>query len=139
MNHPILLDSTRELFEETCPGQKVKMTGGGTIVCEPVADDAGETVAIQQNPPLSRCEQCIDNHIDDAYIDANATGIQHGGHSLDTVCGALNYCLMESPLSLKCHDKCQEFSTIVRTKINTYVKNKGCHVPSGIAKQPNCS
>ena len=48
----------------------LKMTGGGTIVCEPVADDAGETVAIQQNPPLSRCEQCIDNHIDDAYIDA---------------------------------------------------------------------
>lgn len=130
MNHPILL-------EEACPGQKVKMTGG-TIVCEPVADDAGETVAIQQNPTLSSCEQCIDNNIHGAYIYANKTGFQMG-HTPDTVCGALHYCgLMELPLSL-CQDKCQEFSTIVRTKINTYVKNQGCLIPSGFETRPNCS
>lgn len=130
MNHPILLDSTGE----TCPaGQVLKMTGGGTIVCEPVV------VAAEQNPTLSRCEQCINNHINDAYIYAIAFGIQQGGQ-LDTVCGALNYCgLMETPLRIRCHDKCTNFNTMVRTKINTYVKNKGCLVPSGFENRPNCS
>ena len=136
MNHPILLDS----IGETCPaGQVLKMTSGGTIVCEPVADDAGETVAIQQNPTLSPCEQCINDHIYNAYIYATATGLQMGNKP-DTMCGALNYCgLMEQPLRFKCHDKCTNFNTMVRTKINTYVKNQGCYVPSGFPKRPNCS